>query len=99
MNYTQNRGRGREHITRSAFGGKLRALRNAKGLTQWQVADLVMVHLSYICKLECGLGGGPSRRLILKLAGALGGDADELLALAGKSDKRAELEARDVEAS
>jgi transcriptional regulator with XRE-family HTH domain len=86
MNRTANRGRGRERVTRTAFGGKLRALRRAKGLTQWDLSVKVGVHPTYIGKLETTCGRGPSRSLILRLAQALDGDRDELLHLAGKGD-------------
>ncbi len=85
-NYSSNRGRGRQCTTRSLFGRKLRSLRMAKGLTQWDLAGLTGVHYSYIGKIESAAGRGPSRALIGKLAQVLGGDRDELLALAGKGD-------------
>ena len=87
-NRTANRGKGPKHTTRSAFGGKIRSLRLAKGWSQWDLALQVGVHVSYIGKIECETGRGPGQALILRLAEALDVDRDELLHLAGKSDER-----------
>lgn len=69
------------------FGGRVRQLRHAKGLTLREVAPKVGVGFTYLSKVETGrldFGEYPSEDLIRKLAHALGGDVDELLLLAEK---------------
>lgn len=69
------------------FGEKVRELRQAKNLTQRDLADKVKVNFTYISKIENGkldFGDYPSDELIHKLAKALGANADELLILAEK---------------
>ena len=69
------------------FGEKVRELRQAKNLTQRDLADKVKVNFTYISKIENGkldFGDYPSDELIRKLAKALGANADELLLLAEK---------------
>jgi len=69
------------------FGQKIRQLRKARTLSQRDLAERVRVSFTYISKIENGhldFGDYPSEELILKLAKALGADADELLLLAKK---------------
>ena len=69
------------------FGTKLRELRKGKNLGQRALAGLVGVSFTYVSKIEnekLDFGDYPSEELILKLAGALDADADELLILAEK---------------
>lgn len=69
------------------FGQKIRQLRKAQSLSQRDLAERVRVSFTYISKIENGhldFGDYPSEELILKLAKALGADADELLLLAKK---------------
>lgn len=54
---------------------RLRALRQASGLTQVQLAVKAGIHLGHIRKLEQGQRGtNPSLPTLQKLAGALGTD-------------------------
>jgi transcriptional regulator with XRE-family HTH domain len=69
------------------FGQKIRALRKNMNLSQRDLAKKVKVNFTYISKIEnekLDFGDYPSEELILKLAKALGADADELLILAKK---------------
>lgn len=69
------------------FGERVRELRKAKALTLRDVASKVDVNFTYLSKIENGrldFSDYPSEKLIRKLAGALGGDTDELLLLAEK---------------
>ena len=69
------------------FGEKGRELRNAKNLSQRDLAAQVGVNFTYISKIEnekLDFGDYPSEELIGKLAEALDGDEDELLILAKK---------------
>jgi transcriptional regulator with XRE-family HTH domain len=69
------------------FGQRIRQLRNQKRLGQRGLAALVGVNFTYISKIEnekLDFGDYPSEELILRLAGALDADADELLLLARK---------------
>ncbi len=69
------------------FGPRVRELRAHHGLTQKQLADLLGVSMSYICKVETErlhFGDYPSAKFIHKLADALDADEDELLLLADK---------------
>lgn len=66
------------------FGTRLRELRKGKNLGQRALAGLVGVSFTYVSKIEnehLDFGDYPSEELILKLAGALEADADELLIL------------------
>jgi HTH-type transcriptional regulator, competence development regulator len=69
------------------FGGRVRQLRKAKGLTLRDLAPRVGVGFTYLSKIENGrldFGDFPGESLIRKLASALGADEDELLLLAEK---------------
>lgn len=66
------------------FGSHLRDLRKARRLTQQQLANAVGVDFTYISKVENGRVDPPSESTIRKIADALGADAEELLANAGK---------------
>lgn len=69
------------------FGQKIRAMRKALNLSQRDLAGKVRANFTYISKIEnekLDFGDYPSEELILKLAEALEGDADELLILAEK---------------
>ena len=63
------------------FGNRLRAMRTAKGLSQWALGERVGVLFTYISKVENGkldFGNYPSQNLICRLA-ALDTDEEELL--------------------
>jgi len=66
------------------FGRKLRELRIKAHLTQRQLADKVQVDFTYLSKIENGVVPPPREKVMLRLAGVLNTDADELIALAGK---------------
>jgi len=73
------------------FGQRIRELREAKGLVQRDLGEMVGVNFSYISKIEnekLDFGDYPSEELIHKLADALDGDEDELLILAKKIPER-----------
>ncbi len=74
-----------------SFGGRVRELRQAEGLTLRDVASKVGINFTYLSKIENGkldFSDYPSERLIRRLANALGGDTDELLLLAEKVPDR-----------
>jgi len=67
------------------FGERIRLLRQNKGMTLRDLAPLVGVGFTYICKVENGkldFGDYPSDVLIHRLADALEADEEELLILA-----------------
>lgn len=78
-----------------SFGKKLKELRMLKGLTQRQLAEKVAERLkaddrrgfdfTYLSKIENERMPPPSIQAISQLADVLGADADELIALAGKT--------------
>ena len=63
------------------LGNRLRELREAKGLTQAQLADLIGVSRKTVNTVENGVFV-PSTVVALKLAGALGCTVEELFFLA-----------------
>ena len=63
------------------LGNRLRELREAKGLTQAQLADLIGVSRKTVNTVENGVFI-PSTVVALKLAGALGCSVEELFFLA-----------------
>lgn len=69
------------------FGKRVRQLREARGLTQKELAEHLEVSPSYVNKVErerLHFGDYPSAKFIHKLAGELHADEDELLLLADK---------------
>ncbi len=65
-------------------GQRIRDLRKSKGYTLRQLAPMVGVGFSYLCKVENGRldsSDSPSESLIHRLAEVLDGDEDELLIL------------------
>lgn len=65
------------------FGTRLRQLRVGK-FNQRVLADKVGIDFTYLSKIENGKMPPPSEEVIVKLAGVLEADADELLQLARK---------------
>ncbi len=53
------------------LGEIVRELREAKGLTQAQLAEKAQVALSYVTVLEAGHQRNPSRQILYRLARAL----------------------------
>ncbi|MCH8863161.1 MAG: helix-turn-helix transcriptional regulator [Proteobacteria bacterium] len=73
------------------FGAKMRELRNARGLTQAQMASALGVSPPYLSALERGQRGRPSWRLVQGVISCLGviwDDAEEIETLAGLSHPR-----------
>lgn len=73
------------------LGIRIRELREAMGLVQRDLGEVVDVSFSYISKIEnekLDFGDYPSEELIHKLAEALDGDEEELLILAKKIPER-----------
>ena len=66
------------------FGGKLRALRRAKGISQRELAEKVEVDFSYISKVENDRLPPPAADTIEKICGELGVKAEELMGLTNK---------------
>lgn len=66
------------------FGARLRRLRQMHGLTLRQTASFVGVDTSYLSRIETGQFRPPAAVTIVRIATALGADADELCLLAGK---------------
>jgi transcriptional regulator with XRE-family HTH domain len=73
----------REYAT--ALGSRLRQLRRERRLTQRQVAERVPMSAGNLSRIEGGDQGPPADEVIRSLADALGADATELLALAGRA--------------
>jgi len=67
-----------------SFGRRLQELRRASGLTQRRLAHELGVDFTYLSKLENNRGEPPGEQTIRNLARVLGGDEEQLLALAGK---------------
>ena len=61
------------------LGEIVRELREARGLTQGQLAEKAQVALSYVTLLEAGHPGNPSRQILYRIARALGVAAKRLL--------------------
>ena len=71
----------------TAFGTRLRKLRQEKGFSQKRLAAAVGVHHTYVSKVESGkldFALYPGEELVKKLANALEADETELLLLAQK---------------
>jgi PAS domain S-box-containing protein len=69
------------------FGQRIRELRQAKGLTQRDLAKKAGISYAYVSKLETGSMPPPRHKVIQTLArilGATDGQTDELFGLAGK---------------
>ncbi|SRR6266446_60013 len=66
------------------FGGKLRTLRRAKGVSQRELAEKVNVDFSYISKVENDRLPPPAADTIEKICGELGVGAEELMGLTNK---------------
>jgi len=69
------------------FGQRLKELRQAKGMTQIELAQKSAISFTYVSKLETGAMPPPKQKIILALAKALGvnkADTDKLFGLAKK---------------
>jgi transcriptional regulator with XRE-family HTH domain len=67
-----------------AFGERLRAIRRARKLKQYEVASQVPMSAGHLSRLETGDYGPPSDEVIERLAEVLQADPLELLRIAGR---------------
>ena len=75
----------------ATFGERIRELRQEKGMTLRDLAPLIGIGFTYLCKVENGkldFGDYPSDALIHRLADALQTDEDELVVLAERVPER-----------
>jgi transcriptional regulator with XRE-family HTH domain len=70
-----------------SFGDRIRTLRKERDLTQLQLAEYVGVSQTAVGAWETGKREVPKGDNLLKLAEALGFDAEELMVVTGKSPK------------
>ena len=61
------------------LGEVMRELREARGLTQAQLAERAQVALSYVTTIEAGQPGSPPRQILQRLARALDVTTKKLL--------------------
>jgi HTH-type transcriptional regulator, competence development regulator len=73
-----------ECITHMKFGPHVREIREAKSIGLRELAGRIGVEPAYLSKIEREIFPPPSEGLIVKIAGHLAEDPDQLLALAGK---------------
>ena len=66
-------------MAEKTLGEVVRELREARGMTQAQLAEKAQVALSYVTVLEAGHQGNPSRQILARIARALGVPAKRLL--------------------
>jgi transcriptional regulator with XRE-family HTH domain len=66
-------------VSEKNLGEVLRELREARGLTQAQLAERAQVALSYVTVIEAGHETNPSRQILQRIARALGVPAKRLL--------------------
>lgn len=66
------------------FGLEMKRLREAKGISQRKLGEMVGLDSGYISRIERGLFKPPSEEKIVAIADALGGNRDVLLSLSGK---------------
>lgn len=71
-----------------ALKDNLKALREARGLTQEELAEKAKLHRVTIAELETGRGGDSKMSTLSRLAAALGCTSDELVAAGKKSAPR-----------
>ena len=76
----------------SAFGGAIRTLRKAQGLTQELLAEKTDLHVNYVSLVERGLSA-PALDTICALADALGMKVSELAVEMEKHAKRGSMPA------
>ena len=77
------------------FGLKLRALREARGITQRELADALGVSPAYLSALERGKRGQPSWALVqrtISYFGAIWDDAEEIETLARLSHPKVTID-------
>lgn len=77
------------------FGGKVRDLRQARGVSQKEMASALGVSPAYLSALEHGRRGRPTWAMLQKIIGyfnIIWDDAEELLRLAEASDPRAVID-------
>jgi transcriptional regulator with XRE-family HTH domain len=57
----------------------IRLLREARGMSQVKLAELSGITPAYLCELETGVKDNPSKKILEKLAAALGVSVAKLL--------------------
>lgn len=84
-------------VRAAALGARIRQLRRHAHLTQRDLASRIPMSAGNLSRIENGDQGPPSDEVIYGIATALGVDAEELLALAGRRlDPAAELLLREL---
>ena len=68
-------------MAEKTLGAVVRELREARSMTQAQLAERAQVALSYVTVLEAGHQSHPSRQILYRIARALSVSAKELLDL------------------
>lgn len=68
-----------------SFGKRIQELRQAKNLSQRELARKVEMDFGYLSKIENGRMSAPNNEIVGRLAQVLGADLNELLYLAGKT--------------
>ena len=68
-----------DNLVEAAFGNTLRRLREAKKLSQEELADLCGIHRTYVSQLERGLKS-PTLRLVWQMCDALDTEPAHLIA-------------------
>jgi len=66
-------------VPASKLGEIVRELREARGLSQAQLAEKAQIAVSYVIVIESQQPGNPSRQILHRLARALGVPAKKLL--------------------
>ena len=74
-----------------AFADRLRSIRQARGMTQRELADRAHITVTYVSRLEAG-GAAPGIDLLERLAAALGVKVTELLPATPGEDADAQRE-------
>lgn len=77
-----------DQAEREEFGAYLKGLRNAKGLTQRDVARLAKVSSPYLTQMERGQRNPPSKAVLKRLAVVYGVREDRLIQQAGYLEDR-----------
>lgn len=75
-------------MTKSEIGGRLRALRGERGMTQVELAEAMGIHQTNLSQMERGIRGVGTRQ-ILKLCRALKVSPDKILGPSAKHEPTA----------
>jgi transcriptional regulator with XRE-family HTH domain len=74
-------------MTGETFGDRLREAREARGMTQAELAGRAVIASVHVSHFETGVKPAPSAATLVKLAGALQCSTDYLLGLGGGEDR------------